>query len=262
MFTMHNTFIGIDPTAGKRPFTYAALDNELRLLSLGQARMDEVLAFAGGQRAALVAVCAPRRPNQGLMRQTALREQLSPPPRPARWQNLRLVEYLLRQHNIRCPLTPSEEKACPNWMQMGFGLYHKLEGLGYAPFPCENETLQCLEVYPHACFCALLGRTPFPKELLEGRLQRQLVLYDRDLHVPDPLRFFEEITRHRLLQGILPLDNLYTPGELDALVAAFTAWMAVNHPEQSLALGDPRDGVIYLPVGELKRHYSSKGMEQ
>jgi hypothetical protein len=30
------------------------------------------------------------------------------------------------------------------------------------------------------------------------------------------------------MQGILPLDEVYSSKELDALVAAYAAWMAVN----------------------------------
>lgn len=255
MFFTNTTFIGIDPTAGKKPFSYAALDNSLHLLALGQGTMEEVLAFTAGQRQAFTAVCAPRRPNQGLMDRAEVRQQLIPPPRPGRWSNFRIAEYQMRQHNITCPKTASQEKECPTWIQVGFTLYHRLEGLGYHAFPASGESLQWLEVYPHACYCVLLGQTPFPKNTLEGRIQRQLALYDQELKVPDPMRFFEEITRHRLLQGILPLQELYSQGELDALAAAFTAWLAASHPERTSRLGDPEEGLVILPAAELKPHY-------
>lgn len=249
------TFLGIDPTAGQKPFSYAALDQDLRLLALRQGSMEQVLAFAGGQQKAYSAVCAPRRPNQRLMEQPDLREQLTPPPRPGRWMNFRLAEYQLRQSNISCPKTPADEKDCPNWMQMGFALYRRLEGLGYRPYPADDSSLQWLEVYPHACYCTLLGQAPLPKNTLEGRIQRQLVLYEQGLGVLDAMRLFEKVTRHRLLHGILPLAGLYTQGELDALVASYTAWLAANHPERTVHLGDPQEGLVILPVMELKRHY-------
>ena len=75
------------------------------------------------------------------------------------------------------------------------------------------------------------------------------------MNVPDPMRFFEEITRHKLLKGILPNEDLYTPGELDALVSAYTAWLIANHPEQVTLLGDPVEGQIVLPAAELKPRY-------
>jgi hypothetical protein len=82
-----------------------------------------------------------------------------------------------------------------------------------------------------------------------------LILYDRKVKVPDPMRFFEEITRFRLLNGILPEEGLYSAEELDALVAAYTAWQAALNPEQVTLLGDPQEGQIVLPAEKLKSHY-------
>jgi predicted RNase H-like nuclease len=141
-------------------------------------------------------------------------------------------------------------------MRMGFKVYRRLEGLGYESYPAgDGAYLQWMEVYPHASYTCLLGLTPFPKHTLEGRLQRQLVLYELKMNVPDAMRVFEEITRHRLLKGILSIDSLYSPGELDALVAAYTAWVAATQPDQTLVLGDPQEGQIVLPVPVLKDRY-------
>lgn len=255
MFASQPSYIGIDPTAGQRPFTYAALDGDLRLMALGQCEMEEVLAFVAGQRQAFVAICAPSRPSQGIMAQADVREHLAPPPRPGRWNSFRVAEYLLRQHNISCPRTPADEADCPAWLRMGFTLYRRLEGFGYQSYPTPETLLQWLEVYPHASYCTLLGLIPFPKNTLEGRIQRQLVLYNLRMHIADPMDFFEEITAHRLLQGTLPLKGVYTPPELDALVAAYTAWLAASHPDQISTLGDPEEGQVVLPVAELKHKY-------
>ena len=251
------TFIGIDPTAGQRPFSYAALDNQLRPLALGEGRLEDILAYAAGQRQAWIAVCAPRRPNQGVMTLQEVRSTLSPLPSAGRWVDFRLADYLLRQHNIAIPQTPARIEACPNWMQMGFQLYRGLERLGYATYPDQGAGLQSLEVYPYASYAALLEVLPFPKYTLEGRLQRQLILYESKVKVPDPMLVFEEITRFKLLKGVLPVGQLYRTGELDALVAAYTAWLAANHTEQVLIVGDVREGQIVLPVAELKPHYSA-----
>lgn len=255
MFFVDTTYVGIDPTAGGRPFVYAALDHELGLLVLGQGNIDDVLAFAAGQNRALVAVCAPRRPNQGVMARAEVRDRLSPPPSPGRWLNFRLADYLLRQHNICIPQTPARLEDCPNWLRMGFTLFRRLEELGYRQYPEAEAERLYLEVYPHASYAVLLEGLPFPKHSLEGRLQRQLVLHEQGINAPDPMRFFEEITRHRLLKGILPLEDLYTPGELDALVGAYTAWLAASRPEAVTLLGDADEGQIVLPAAELKISY-------
>lgn len=254
MFTTQTTFVGIDPTAGRRPITYAALDSGLRLLALGAGDLNEVIAFVAGLSQALVAVSAPQRPNQGLMNRPEIREQFSPPPRPGRWTNFRVAEFQMRQHRISCPQTPAQEKNCPVWMQVGFALYRRLEGLGFLPFP-QPAPKRWIEVYPHACFCVLLGKKPFPKTTLEGRLQRQLVLYEENLHIPDPMRFFEEITRHRLLTGALPYQEVYETRVLDALVSAYVAYLVEKHPERVTFLGDEQEGQVVLPTAELKPRY-------
>lgn len=255
MFLTESTFVGIDPTAGRKPFAYATLDGGLQLVALGRGTMEDVLAFTGGQQQAMVAVCAPRRPNQRLMEHTEVRDRLNPPPRPGRWTGFRLVEYLLRQHGISCYKTPHEVKSCPNWMQMGFQLYRRLEQMGYQAYPSQKTVFQWLEVYPHASFCTLLGHVPMPKNTLEGRIQRQLVLHKHKVNVPDPMDLIKGLTAQHVLQGTLPTNHLYSQGELDALVAAYTAWQAVNHPKQVSLLGDASEGMVVLPVGDLKRTY-------
>ena len=65
MLFNETSFIGIDPTAGKRPMAYAALDRDLSLIALGEGDLDAVTAFVAGQQSAYVAVNAPPRPNQG-----------------------------------------------------------------------------------------------------------------------------------------------------------------------------------------------------
>src|SRR4030042_3577741 len=214
MFFTGSSYLGIDPTAGREPFPASPLDKDLHLTPPGRGSLDEVLTFTAGQHQAFVAVCAPRKPNQGMMGRPQVRDQLSPPPRPGRWTDFRLVEYLLRQHRISCYKTPSDEKACPNWMKMGFNLYQRLERMGYQPYPAQESALQWLEVYPHPSFCCLPGRAPLPKNTLEGRIQRQLVLHQQNIDLPDPMDMLKGITPQRLLEGAWPLEKLYSQGEL------------------------------------------------
>lgn len=249
MLFTKTTFIGVDPTAGKRPFAYAALDDNLRTIALAKGEMEDVLEFVGGQEHAFVAINAPRMPNMGLMRDENVRAQISPVPRPGRWTDYRVAEYLLRHQKIAIPRTPYELEKVPRWMKAGFEVFRHLQSNGYQAYPNEDAPHQTLEVYPHGCFQRLLGgKKPFPKKTLEGRIQRQLVLYVEGLDVVNPMRVFEEITRHRLLKGILPLDGLLAPGELDALIAAYTAWMAVNRADQIEMVGDLVEGQIAIPL--------------
>jgi len=250
MFT-DTPFIGIVPAAGPRPMIYAILDNELHPRALGETTLDGIAALVGEQQTAIVAVGGPRRPNQGLMKRAEIRETLSPPPRPGRWTECRVAEYQLRQRNIQIARTPNAEARCPQWVRNGFDLYRRLEALGFQDYPTSENSPRVLETSPQAVFTVLLGHAPFPRPDLEGRLQRQLILYDLGLDIPDPMRVFEEITRYRILQGRLPLDDLYAANHLDALAAAYTAWRAANSPDQVTILGHPAEGQIVLPAAGL-----------
>jgi len=254
MLFSKTTFIGIDLSGGRHPFTYAALDDDCRLVTLASGEMEEVLAFLGGQAATVAAVNAPRCPNKGLVRKKLEKQNLTPG--HLRGADMRLAEYELRERGNSVSPTASRPETCAAWIQAGFDFYHKLDESGFKPYPSETATHQWLETHPHAAYCALLGQLPLPKPTLEGRLQRQLVLYEQDMGIKDPMEFFEEITRHRLLKGILPVEFIYTAEELDALAAAFTAYLAASQPGEVVWVGNKQEGQIVLPVPRLKESYS------
>lgn len=248
-------FVGIDPCGGRKPFIWAALDKNGRLASLQEGELEEVLAFLITLPAALAAVNAPPRPSRGLARQQGVRQTLAPLGTSGRSLEMRLAEHLLRERGINVALTPSRSALCSNWTQLGFELHHRLESLGFRSYPDSEASHSWLETQPHAVFCALLGHVPLPRPTVEGRLQRQLLLYEQGLGIRDPMEYFEELTRHKLLKGALPLEQVYTPEQLDALAAACTAWLVFRHPEHACRLGDPGEGQIILPVGELRARY-------
>jgi hypothetical protein len=255
MLFKNSVFIGVDPFSGEKSLTYAALDRELNLLAIGKGDLSDVSAYAGGQKTAFVGINAPRRLNQGLMKKDSIRDQLSPQPNPGRWTKFRVAEYGLFQRNIRIPKTPEKKSECPGWMINGFSLYKRLEDMGFKDYPAEDKQTQFLEVYPHAAYTVLLKKIPFLKKTLEGRLQRQLLLHSLSVAVPDPMRIFEEITRYKIIQGQLPLEGLFSVEELEAIMAAYCAWKAALEPDEITLVGDPKEGEIILPSGDLKAKY-------
>lgn len=246
-------FVGVDPSGGRKPFTYAAFDAQAHLLTLADGEMDDVLAFLGGQQTALVAVNAPPRPNNGLVRET--RQSLPLLHQSGRAHEMRLAEHTLREHGINVAATPARREYCSAWMQDGFDFYRRLAELGYQPFSEEKPERAFIETHPQACFSVLLGQLPLSRTSLEGRLQRQLALFDQGLRIRDPMEFFEELTRHKLLKGNLPLDLLYTAEQLDTLAAAHTAWLLGNKPLETGLVGDAAEGQITLPARELRAKY-------
>lgn len=253
MFLTDSIYVGMDPTSGRKEFSYAVLDRDLRLVALAEGDLEEVLAFLRERQNVVVAVNAPRSPNQGVVRQR-LENQNAAEAHSLRGVALRLAEYELRQRGIAVSGTPARRELCPAWMQSGFLLYDSLSQAGFLPFFASDAPRRWLETHPHACFCVLLEQMPLPRLSLEGRIQRQLILYEQGLHIPDPMDFFEEITRFKLLKGKLPLEMIYPAEALDVLVAAYTAWLAAHHPEKVSRLGDPVEGEIILP-GRLKEKY-------
>lgn len=117
-------------------------------------------------------------------------------------------------------------------------LKEKLMQAGFKPFSHRSDPKQLIETNAQDCFNALGGHKLFPRRALEGRLQRSAILFEQGLQITDPVDVFEEITRYKLIQGILPLENLPSSNELDALVAAYLAWMSVNRPGQVVPKGE------------------------
>jgi predicted nuclease with RNAse H fold len=248
------SYVGVDPTAGRFPFTLAALNQDRKLIVLAAGDVDDVLVFLTEQKACVVAVNAPPRLNHGLVRRNL--EKLNLARGQLRGSDMRQAESELRTHGISVSPTPARLEVCPAWMQMGFDLFRRLDEVGFKQYPTENAPQQWLETHPHAAFCTLLGQIPLSKPTLEGRLQRQIALYEQGVGIKDPMEFFEEITRHKLLHGSFPMELVYTAEELDTLMAAYMAFCVINCPQEITLIGNQQEGQIALPVESLKERYS------
>ena len=114
----------------------------------------------------------------------------------------------------------------------------KIAQMGLKSYTAKVTPKQLLETNAQDCFRTLIGKSPLPRRTFEGRVQRGLILYDQGLRITDPMDFFEEITRHHMLGGVFPNELLYSASELDALAAAYIAWLAVNEPGQVKIMGN------------------------
>jgi hypothetical protein len=260
-----HSWIGVypapQPGKGRGLLTYAALDKDLRLLALSQGSIDDLKAYTSGQTAAVIAISAPRRPSLGLPQLTP-QAALFPESRPVKPARGRVADRQLREHNLGHPHVPANLEQCPAWMRRGFKLFEMLAAIGYYDYPSESQRFQMMEVSTQATFTLLSGEPPLPRNTLEGRLQRQLLLNDKDVDVPDPMRFFEEVTRFKLRNGFLPLDEIYLPAELDALASAFTAWLATTNPHSIMLYGDEREGQVVVPVGLMMPKLKSEASQK
>lgn len=252
MLFTDTVFVGVDATSSHKSYTYAALDKGMNLVALADGELEDVTTFLGGQSSAIVAINAPAGVNRGLVREKKKEMFKSAKTRAV---GFRVAELELRERGITVSGTPATVSACPAWIQTGFALYRKLEKMGFKPQPTEDAPHQVFETQPHAAFCVIAGAVPQPKPSLEGKIQRQLLLYEAGVRIKDPMDFFEEITRHKMIKGIWPLDLLYQPEQLDAIVAAYTAWLSIHKPEKISFIGDPIEGLIALPEKNLKEKY-------
>lgn len=257
MDTKYRVFLGIDIGIGSKPVTLVALDPDQQVLAIGEGDVTDALAYAAGQSAgALVAISAAAQPNKGRMKRPDVRRSLTPSPPKGKFIALRQVEYELIQAGMHVQETPASAAKSLPWIRRGFTLAEKLEALGYQTFPSEDSEPSgqrlWLETNADAAFWSLLKVPPLETGTLEGRIQRQLALRDEELDVPDAMEFFEEITRFKILKSTLPTQKIFSQPEINARMAAHTAWLLANHPARIKKYGEPEEGVIFLPVKEEK----------
>jgi hypothetical protein len=238
MSDQFSSFIGVEVCPDRsRPFTFAVIDQERIIRSIGSGELQDVFAFLAGQENALAAINAPM-PTRKIPVNAAEGQP----------RRTRTAETELINRGVSFEHTPNALKRCPRWMRLGFQLYEELGKLGYEVYPQANTARQFFECQGEAAYWNLLGHEPLKKDSLEGNIQRQLVLGICGLPVPDAMLFFEEITRHRILHNRLPLEELYSGAELNTLAAAYCAWLAGNQPERLESVGQADEGLIHLPA--------------
>src|SRR3954447_19505785 len=205
-----------------------------------------ILGFGGE---AVAAIDAPSGPRLDLLAAgEPLRTQLHLP--AGRYERMRVCDALLFRRRLPLYPVPSADQALSRWeawMETGFALFGALDGLelfrpdappGVLGAPVGDGALRhgrLCETYPDAVFCALLGHRPSPKRTPWGLQQRIAALRLRGV-VDDDGGLW-----HRTLD------------ELDACAAAYAAYALADG--RGCWVGDPREGVIVLPVPELAARY-------
>jgi hypothetical protein len=204
-----------------------------------------VLGFGGE---AVAAVDAPSGHRLDLLAAGApLRDELGLP--EGRYERHRVCDALLFRRRLPLYPVPSANQALANWERwigVGFELFAALAPLGLFR-PDAGGAVQghvdhgalrfgrLCETYPDAVFCSMIGHRPPPKRTPWGLQQRIAALR---------------------MRGVIDADGgLWhrTLDELDACAGAFAAYMLASGGGSWV--GDPREGVIVLPVDELLARY-------
>lgn len=207
MFYQHDIFVGVDVSTGKLPYVAAVLNGTGDLLALEKCSLEGVVKYMAGYESVVVAVNAPRFLPAVKMEDDTFRNNIIPLPSDGRYSGQRVAEYLLRTRKIRFSAAPAPPKHTPTWITNGLRLYRHFDLMATGK--------SIIEVNAQASYQSFLGMPPFQKSSIEGRIQRQLILVDHGIRLPDPMEYFEEVTRHRILQGILPEAMLYSARQLE-----------------------------------------------
>lgn len=172
-------------------------------------------------------------PHVGIGRISALIRDLAPdlvaidaPPGWATSGGSRLTERLLLQFNIHSFNTPSARNGRGHgfyaWMEVGFRVFRAAARAGFPRYGAGDPRGTAIEVFPHATATVLAGSLPPMGS--RKRAWREDVLRDHGV-ATEPLRSADLV---------------------DAALCALTGLLALEG--KRFAPGDPREGVIVLPV--------------
>ena len=170
----------------------------------------------------------------GIGRLAAFIDELAPeviaidaPPGWATNGKSRRTERDLAQFNIHAFNTPSDGRGNPfyDWMEVGFRAFRIAAKAGFPRYAAGSPRGTAMEVFPHASATVLAGCLP-PKGARK-KAWREGVLR---------------------AQGVWT-DDLTTADQIDAALAALTGVIVLQG--RHFAPGDPKEGVIVLPVTTL-----------
>ena len=252
MNSYNRIYMGIDLTSQRNSLTCAAIDASRKLLFCDTVTPLDWENLLNSYQDVLLGVNSPLTMNLGYMADEEYRGQLSNPPSKSRYTDLRVCEYQLICQGISPTRTPKNVSKFSPALQRAYKFASELGMKGFQFWPFPNSRYQMFEINADAAYWSLLDVKPFTASSLEGRIQRQLCLQSNSVAVKDPMSFFEEITRHRLLSGKLPDEMILPPTALNALVGALTAWVVANRPAEYKRFGEADEGVIYLPLNPKK----------
>jgi hypothetical protein len=146
----------------------------------------------------------------------------------AEWEVSEVINCIMEYEHVVLAIHFPTTKA---GREVSHGFLEKISEAGFKHFSTKDNPRLWIESNADRCF-GVYQSNLFPSRTLEGRLQRGLILYEEGVQIEDPMDFFEEITRHKLLQGVLPTENIYSSRQLDALIMAYVAWLAGNPAEK------------------------------
>ena len=222
--------IGVDVSLG-RGQDVALIEGRRVVETWSRVGFERLAGMLREIRPDAVGIDAPPRKGLELLAVEAERARLPVPPRAGTHLRRRIAEYELSRRGIGSQQTPADEDRLFSWMTAGFQVFEAAAEAGFRTFLGEGDAAgAAFEVFPYASYVALAGC------LSPGRRHRLA-------------------WRRRVLEAAA-VDGLAADATidcLDAICAALTAERYVSGA--GCWVGDPREGVIVLPVPALLERY-------
>lgn len=164
-----------------------------------------------------------------------------------RYSVSKLISQLHTSENIMLAINVSFQNSAAhdaNGHKVFKTLEKEIVQAGFKPYLSSQACRQWVETYPLECFSALAKQPPFPNRSIRGRVQRSEILCEQGIQINGRKKSLDEA---RYLTMGTTTATLYTPSELNALVAACIAWMLVNMPVKIDLTRGPGQRMISIP---------------
>lgn len=234
-------YIGLNVNSRSPYYTVRGIDSHTTSLFELSGNWDEISMKLNEYDKIILAVNTPISPNKGFLTQSQRKKH-----KPGKWPDVRRIEYELEEYGAPIYHTPKKKSNLLAAQHHGFKLIENLLETGFRQFGDEGEKV-FLEVPSETAFWSFECKPLFTEESFIGQIQRQIMLLELGIDLPDPMDFFEELTRFKLLTGNAPLEMILETPSLNAWINAFTALQLHKNPSRITQLGYSQEGFLYLP---------------
>ena len=236
-------FVGLDINSRPPYYTIIATNAEKQVLLDLSGNWEDIEACLEQFGRLIIAINSPIRPNMGFLIKSHRKKH-----KPGKWPDERLIEFDLEDYGAPIYHTPKKKGNLLAAQKFGFTLVEKLESSGFQEYKAEVDFEKVyLETPSETAFWSIERKPLFLAESFIGRIQRQLLLLELGIPLPDPMDFFEEITSFKLKSGKAPLDMILELNRLNAWMNAYTTRQLIRNPSRAAKLGYEPEGFLYFP---------------
>ena len=223
-------FIGIDPAGKRNKYCMAVLDGDKKIQVLSIEKLHSVYAYLAGVDHCIVGLGSIAKYQH--TERHVCKNPLDKLHFPVKYAQKEDTRAGVRKTKNQRPL--SDEVLT---IQKG------IQKLEYAPVSDEKQPKRFFLSRTDEVFRQIASGSLLPLGTDASRWQRQLLLLDQEIPLPDVMQYFEEVTRFRILQGNLPEEMIYQHAELNAILLSWLGWLATFEPARVLVTDE--QNIIY-----------------